>query len=208
MRRRCKQHEAGRLLGIGEREGGRLGRAERMADDNRLVDADRIHQRGQRLCLAERRIVFARAAFGPAEPRPVEEQQFGAAFEQRPQRHHLVPEIGAGAVDEDDWRQVGLGRARHMHEVNARAVGDDEVADRRIAALDLPHAKARDPRQHEHQSKQQGDRSGDDVHALGSTGKGGRELRRSATARWRQMPSPASSSDSVATSFWALRIIG
>ena len=176
-----------------------------MADDDRLLDAEQIHQRGERPCLPERRLVLAGAALGPAMAGPVEEQQFGAAFEQRPRRHHLVVEIGAGAMDEDDRRQVGRGRRRHMHEVDARPVDDRECADRRIAPLDQPGAGPRHAGQDEHQGKQEIETARAMFMRTGRYVKGEPG---SCSAGQDQMPSPASSSESVATSFWALRIIG
>ena len=74
----------------------------------------------------------------PAMAGPVEEQHLGAAFEQRPQRQHLVVQIGAGAMDEDHRRQVGIWRRRDVDVVDAGAVDVDEAADRRIAPLDQP----------------------------------------------------------------------
>ena len=162
---RCQKHQAARLLGIRERKRGRFRRSPGMADDDRLLDAERIHQCGERPCLSERRLVLARAALGPAMAGPVEEQQFGAGFEQRPRRHHLVLEIGAGAMDEDDRRQLGRGRRRHMHEVDARPVDGRECADRRIAPLDQPDAGPRHAGQDKHQGKQEIDGGEGDVHA-------------------------------------------
>ena len=137
-----------------------------MTDDNRRANAEFVHQRGQRSGLAERRLVSV-AALGPAMPRPVDEQQLGAAIEQGPKRHHLIHEVCTGAVDENDGRQLWIGRRGDMHEMHARPVGDGKRADGRVAALDQPGAGPRDTGQHEHQGKQKVDRGGDDVHAFG-----------------------------------------
>ena len=69
--------------------------------------------------------------------RPIEEQQFGAAFEQRLQRHHLIIEVGGGAVEEHQGRQRPLGRG-NMDIVQAGAADIAEMPDRRVTALDLP----------------------------------------------------------------------
>ena len=206
MGRRGEQHEAARLSGIGQRECRRLGRAERMADDDRLADAELVHQRGERSCLAERRLV-AGAALGPAMARPVEEQQLGAASS-----NGLSGTIWSFRLALAPWMKTiggrsGFGRRRHMHEMHARAVGGRERADRRVAPLDQPGADPRDPGQHEHQGKQEIDRGEDDVHAY-RTIRGNASAGSCGRSAADQMPSPASSSESVATSFWALRIIG
>ena len=90
------------------------------------LDAEPIHQCGERRCLAGRRLV-AGAALGPAMAGPVEEQHLGAAFEQRPRRHHLVVQIGAGAMDEDERRQLGPAGAGTWTKWMPRAVDDREA---------------------------------------------------------------------------------
>ena len=63
---RRQKHQPARPFGMGEREGRRHRAAEGMADDDRLADAEMVHQRGDRLCLAVRRLVVA----GPRSDQP------------------------------------------------------------------------------------------------------------------------------------------
>lgn len=113
-----------------------------MCDDDRLFDAEAVHQRGDRVGLLGKRFIVA--AFRPAEARAVEEQHLGAALERRPQRQHLVLEVGAGTMDEDDRRQVGAGGRRDIGIMDARALDLGELAGRRAASLDQPDAGAGD----------------------------------------------------------------
>ncbi len=100
--------------------------------------------------------------------RPVEEEHLRPPFEQRPQGQHLVLQIGACAVNEDDWRQVGVWRGRHMHIVNARAIDLGEFADRRVAPLDHPRAHPGQADEDEEQREQEGEGGVDQVHRQGN----------------------------------------
>ena len=100
-----EEDEAPCLFGMVEREGRGDRPAEGMADDDGRADAEAVHQAGDQRCLLAL-FVMAAAAAGPAVTGAIEEEHFRPAFEQRPQRHHLVVQIGAGAVDEDDGRKV------------------------------------------------------------------------------------------------------
>ena len=172
MGRRRQEDEAERLVGMLAAESRRHHAAEGMADDDCLLDAETVHQRGDGVGLRRRVFIVAGPAPGPARARPVEEQHFGAAFEQRPERQHLVLEIGAGAMDEDDRRQVRIGGRRNMDIVDAGAVDVGEFADRRIAALDQPRADAGDADKGKDECEEEGERGVDQVHA-GIYGGGG-----------------------------------
>jgi hypothetical protein len=97
-----------------------------------------VHQSCDGAGLCRWGLVVAGAAPRPACTRAVEEQHLGTAFQQGPQRQHLIPEIGAGAVDKDDRRQFRVFPGRNVNVVDAGTVYIREVADRRIAALDQP----------------------------------------------------------------------
>ncbi len=98
------------------------------------------------------------------KPGPVEEQHLGTALKQGSERQHLVPEIGAGAVNEDDRRQVGIGGSRNVDVVDASTVDVGEIADRRVAALDQPRTGAGDAGKGEHKRHEEGERGIDKVH--------------------------------------------
>ena len=134
-----------------------------------LVDAETVHQPGDGVGLRRRALIVAGAACRPAEARPVEEDHLGAAFEQRPDRQHLIPEVGAGAMDEDDRRQLGILRRRHVDIVDAGAVDVGKFAGRRIAPLDQPRAGAGDTGKGKDEREEEGTGGVNEVHA-GDTG--------------------------------------
>jgi hypothetical protein len=146
----------------GKRRGDRA--AEGMRDDDGLFHTEAVHQRGDRIGLRGQRFVVATSR--PAEARAVEEQHFGAALERRLQRQHLVLEVGAGAVDEDDWRQAGAGGRRDMDVMDARAVDLGELADRRTAPLDQPDPGAGDTGQGKEERDDEKERGADEVHVV------------------------------------------
>ncbi len=99
-----------------------------MADDDRLADAALFHQPGDRIGLTIRPGVFRPAALGKAVAGAVDEQHLGAALQQGTEGRHLVQHVAAGAVDEDDGRQI-CGRAcGHEHAVHAEAADIDALA--------------------------------------------------------------------------------
>ena len=137
-----------------------------MADEDRLADAEPLHQRGDRRCLAGRRLVAA-AALRPAMAGPVEEQHLGAAFEQGPQRHHLILQIGAGAVDEDDRRQLGIGRRRHVDEMHAACRRHRRSCRPADCGARSARRRPRAAGEGEDQGQQESERGGEEVHAQG-----------------------------------------
>ena len=69
--------------------------------------------------------------------RAIEKQQFGPAFQKRPERNQLVSQIGAGAMDEDDRREIGVFRRRHMDIMQTSAVDLGEVDPRTVTEEDI-----------------------------------------------------------------------
>jgi hypothetical protein len=159
------KYQPARPVRLFEPEGGGDRPAEGVANDDRVPDAEMVHQCCYGSGLAGRRVVVAGAAARPAMARPVEKQQFAAALQKRPERNHLIPEICAGAMDEDDRREIGVFRRGHMDKVQAGAVDLGEAADRRVAALDQPRSDARDADKHQEQREQEGDEGVDQIHA-------------------------------------------
>ena len=149
-----EEDEALRLVGMVEREGGGDRAAEGMADDDGRADAEPVHQAGDQ-CGLLALFLMAVAAARPAVAGPVEEEHFGPAFEQRPQRHHLVVQIGACAVDEDDGRKVGAFRRRDVDVVQGDAVDVGKAAGGRVAPLDQPGVHPRDAGKDQKQRKQE-----------------------------------------------------
>ncbi|MHC2794395.1 hypothetical protein ACVINZ_003407 [Mesorhizobium jarvisii] len=137
---------------------------EGMADDDRLPDAEAVHQGSEGIGLRRRILIVAGPAPRPAVTRPVEEQHFGAALEQRPKRQHLIPEIGAGAMDEDDRRQLRIGGGWNVDIMDAGAADVGEFANGWIAALDQPRADAGHADQGKDEREKEGERGGDQVH--------------------------------------------
>jgi hypothetical protein len=63
---------------------------------------------------------------------PVEKQHLCAAFEQGPERDHLVIQIGARAMDKDERWKVSLGSGGHIDIMQLRSVSLNERSNRRI----------------------------------------------------------------------------
>ena len=137
-----------------EREGSRDRSAEGMADDDGLADAEAIHQAGDQSGLLALFLVPMTAA-RPAVTGPVEEEHFGLAFEQRPQRHHLVVQIGACAVDEDNGRKARAFRSGNVNIMQGNAVDVGKAADGRVAPLDQPGDYPRAAGKNQKQRKQE-----------------------------------------------------
>lgn len=169
MRGGRKEDEAKRFFRMltGEGRGDRA--AEGMGDDDCVADSQPVHQRGNGIRLLRQRLIAS--ALRPAEPRAVQEQHFGATLEQGPQRQHLVLEIGAGAMDEDDRRQLGAGGRRDMDIMDARAIDLGERAGRRAASLDQPDAGAGDAGEGKEESNEEEEGGADEVHAEGYGGR-------------------------------------
>jgi hypothetical protein len=108
---------------------------------------------------------IAVAAPRPAMPGTVEEKQFGAPLEKRPQRHHLVEQIAAGPMQEDDRRQFRRGGGSDMDKVHPRAVHLGEGAGRRAGALDCGNAGAAYPEQDEGEAGKDRERDCEEVHS-------------------------------------------
>lgn len=158
-----QEDEAERLFRMVSRKGGGDRAAKGMADDDGLGETEAIHQRGD--CVSLRRQRFVVAAFRPAEARPVEKQHLGTAFEQRPERQHLVVEVGAGAMDENDRRQIAAGGSRDMDVVDPGAVDLGELTHWRIAALNHPEAGTGNAGQGKDGRDEEEKRGEDEVHA-------------------------------------------
>ena len=60
--------------------------------------------------------------------RPVNEQHFGAPGKRACKGFELVAQIAAGAVDEDQRRQIGGGWTRQMQGIDAEAANIGELA--------------------------------------------------------------------------------
>ena len=147
-----------------QREGSRHRTAEGMGDDDRLLNAKVLHQGGKRRGLTRLRVV-ASAALRPAVSRPVDEEKFRVAFEPWTKRQHLVEQIAARAVQEDDGRKVGSAGAGHVHIVDGCAADLGEAADRLVAPFDQPRASPGQPHQNENQGQKEGYEGVGKVHA-------------------------------------------
>ena len=105
MRHRSKQNEAGDPVRVGERERGRNGAAERMAEQHKTLDANALEGlRDQRRLTRRRSIGGAARAIAPAVPRAI--HQDDAAVHRKPvaEGKAHVFEIAARAMHQDDGK--------------------------------------------------------------------------------------------------------
>ena len=163
MRGGGDEDEAGCPARVGERKGGGDSAAEGVSDNDGVLHAQFVHQRGDGVGLTEGGFVGSTAA-RPAMARAVEKQHLGTAFEKRTERKHLVLEVAARAVDEDQRRQVAVGRAGDVHIVHPGSGDRHEFTCRGIAALDQPRADAADAGQAEKQGEHKRDECRDEIH--------------------------------------------
>ncbi len=129
-------------------------------------------------------------------PGAIEKEHFRASFEKRTERDHRIVQVCARAMDEDHGRKVGAFGRRHMHHMETRPSNLDEGAVRREATLGEPCADTGHADEREKHREEKGNDSRQEVH--GQAGK----------SSGTQIPSPASSSASLAASVCACRIIG
>ena len=128
----------------------------------------------------------------------------GAAAQPVAVDRHRIVQIAAGAMQEDDRRQVGIVPGGNANQMHVGAVGGHEDAGRRVAPLDHDDADTRDRHQDENERDKRCDDGGKHVHGAGS---GVSELVAAARAP-RQAGSPARSSLRRMTASCADRMAG
>lgn len=133
-----EEEQAGGFVRMAQAEGGGDRAAEGMADDDRLFDAALLHQSGDCICLAGGDGVLRTAAFGIAMTGAIDEQHFRPAFECGAEGHDLVEQIAAGAVNEDQSRQIRIFWRRDVDRIHAVAADIGQFADIRIGVFKLP----------------------------------------------------------------------
>jgi hypothetical protein len=72
-------------------------------------------------------------------PRPVYEEHFGATFQLSPEGAHLIKQISAGTMDENQRRQVCILRARDMYGIHPEAADVGQLADIGKSLFELAH---------------------------------------------------------------------
>ncbi len=102
--------------------------AEGVADDDRPRHASHVHQLCDRIRLAIGAIIRPPAALGVAVARPVDEKHLRAALEGRSKGMHLIEQVAARTVNEDERDQVSLRSRRQVDAVHAEAADVDQLA--------------------------------------------------------------------------------
>ncbi|EGE55990.1 hypothetical protein RHECNPAF_770024 [Rhizobium etli CNPAF512] len=134
----CQKEQAGCLFGMAQAEGCGDRAAERMTDNDRPLDAACLHQPGDRVRLAGRHRIFGAAAFGIAVTGAIDEEHFGPALECGAEGDELVEQIAAGAVNEDESRQIGMFRTLDMDGIHAIAADIRQFTDIGIGLFESP----------------------------------------------------------------------
>lgn len=101
-------------------------------------------------------VVLRPAALRIAVARPVEEEQVCAPFQLCVEGMHLVAQVAACAMDEDDGRQVGIFAGRHEYAAHAKAADLDQFTGVRM----LPFEGACLPCREDVAGERQGEGSG------------------------------------------------
>ncbi len=136
MRRRREEEQTERLFGMFQREAGGDRRAKRMACYDCLVDAALVHQTGDGVGLTIGKAIFRAATLGIAMAGAVDEQQVGTALQRPAKGEELVAQIAAGAMDEQDRRQVRGRSSRQQHRIHPEAADIDQLTDTGRIPLD------------------------------------------------------------------------
>jgi len=145
MRHRREQNERGDAFGEVEGKGRHDRARERMPDDDRARDAERVERlRDQRGLPQRRGILVAAEPRAPAMPRTIDQDHAMIAREPLAQSQPHVVEIAARAVQQHD-RHADILRDK-LENVQAPAVDLHQAAGRRMLPLDQERADSRSKR--------------------------------------------------------------
>ena len=136
MGRRRQEQQAGRPLWMPYGKGCSNCAAEGMADDDGPFDRKRRQEFGDGIRLAGGKGIFGAATLGIAMAGAVDKDHFRSTFQGRSKSLHLILQIAAGAMDEDQRREIGAHRFRDVERVDAVTADVGKRADIGVIALD------------------------------------------------------------------------